>query len=130
MAMYLKHVVLADDDREDVEIFQLALEEACPEIELNIAEDGVELLNLLEAIPVPDLIVLDINMPRKSGKECLKEIRSKKLYDPVPVIILSTSNVQHDIDYCLANGANKYFTKPPNYTEVKKLVENICDGNM
>ena len=130
MARHLKHVVLADDDREDVEIFQLALEEACPEIELNIAEDGVELLNLLEAIPVPDLIVLDINMPRKSGKECLKEIRSKRLYDPVPVIILSTSNVQLDIDYCLANGATKYFTKPPNYIEVKKLVENICDGNL
>lgn len=130
MAMHLKHVVLADDDREDVEIFQLALEEACPEIELNIAEDGVELLNLLEAIAVPDLIVLDINMPRKSGKECLKEIRSKKIYDPVPVVILSTSNVQNDIDYCLANGANRYFIKPPNYIEVKKLVGNICDGNL
>lgn len=123
-----KHVVLAEDDAEDVELFQFALEEVCSDVELSVAGNGIELLHLLEKIPVPDVIVLDINMPIKSGKECLAEIRSKKIFDKVPVIIMSTSNSQHDIDYCLANGADKYLIKPADLTELKKMVENICEG--
>jgi CheY-like chemotaxis protein len=130
MRLQLKNVVLADDDREDIEIFQLALEETCPDIKLAVAEDGDDLLHLLSNTAVPDLIVLDINMPRKSGRECLKEIRSQKIYDGVPVIILSTSSHKDDISYCLSMGANRYFTKPPNFAEVKKLVEEICEGNL
>ena len=126
MKTIVKHIVLADDDEEDVEIFQIALEEACPDIELNVADDGDTLLALLERITIPDLIVLDINMPRKSGKLCLHEIRSNPLYNTVPIIILTTSNNVLDIEYCLANGANRFFTKPPSISEVIKIIEQIC----
>jgi CheY-like chemotaxis protein len=124
----LKHILLADDDPDDIEFFQSALEDTCPDVALIVAEDGSDLLDRLECGPLPGLIVLDINMPRKSGKTCLTEIRLNKRYDAIPVIMLSTSHDKEDIDYCLANGANKYFVKAFTFTDTKKMVEEICAG--
>lgn len=126
MSSQIKHIALADDDDEDVEIFQLALNEVFPDIKLDVARNGEELMQLLDIIPLPDLIILDINMPFKSGIQCLQNLRLRKKFDEVPIAILSTSNSQEDIKYCLSKGAAKYFTKPANYAGMKKMIVEIC----
>jgi CheY-like chemotaxis protein len=122
----VRHFVLADDDEDDVAIFHLALSEVCPDIVLNVAKNGAALLKMLNEIGVPDLIILDINMPFVTGRDCLKKIRANAIYDFVPVVMLTTSHDFQEIDFCLANGAFKFFTKPSSIIELKKIIEEIC----
>ncbi|HSU51941.1 MAG TPA: response regulator [Segetibacter sp.] len=126
MSERFSHILLAEDDEDDVELFQSALLDACPDVKLTVANNGVELLNVLPVLPKPNLIVLDVNMPKKSGKECLLEIRKMKKFDDVPVVILSTSSYKEDIDFCLSNGADNYLQKPPCVEDMKKIVEMLC----
>ncbi len=126
MTSQIKHIALADDDKDDVETFQLALNEVCTGINLHVASNGEELLDILDCSPFPDVIILDINMPLRSGIYCLHSIRLRKMFDRVPVIMLSAIDNEEDIDYCLSHGAGKYFTKPPEFSAFKKLIEEIC----
>ena len=129
MITTIKHIVFADDDQDDVHLFQSALDETCPRNQLAVVENGDKLLELLENVPVPDAIVIDLNMPCKSGKQCLLAIRAKKQFNRTPVIILSTSNASADMQYCLSKGATQYFVKPNTFLGFKTLARNICSGN-
>ena len=124
----LKKIILAEDDPDDLDFFQSALNECCDDFELIVAKDGSELEPLLKKFPNPFAIVLDLNMPLVSGKECLQLIRSKSYFDNTPVLILSTSNDQKDKHFCLSNGANDYLVKPCSYNGLKEVVENLCKG--
>jgi CheY-like chemotaxis protein len=128
MLSKLKHIVIADDDEDDIEMFKNAVDEVCPTIEITVADNGVNLLSILNEIPKPDAILLDLNMPLKSGKQCLEEIRAKDDFDVVTIAILSTSNSKSEIDYCLRKGANHYFVKPHSLDGMKSIVRNICSG--
>jgi CheY-like chemotaxis protein len=130
MEIHTKHIVIADDDHDDIEMFQMALQQTCPNHQLAIAQDGNTLLEILSEISRPYAIVLDLNMPGKSGKECLVEIRSKKEFEEVPIIILSTSNHDGDMQYCLAEGATKYVVKPSSFPALKKIALNLCNGSL
>jgi CheY-like chemotaxis protein len=111
-------IFLADDDEDDRMMFEEALNETSLGSELYTAADGEKLLRLLAAHSdaLPDLIFLDLNMPCKNGKECLKEIRSHAAYASVPVVIYSTSTNDSDIDETFHLGANLYFEKPSSYS--------------
>ena len=128
MPLHLKHIVIADDDEDDIAMFTSAVVESFPTIDVIVAKDGVKLLSILNKIPKVDAILLDLNMPIKSGKECLDEIRSKKEFDKVPITILSTSNSRREMDYCLSNGADNYFVKPHSLAALRSIVTNICNG--
>jgi CheY-like chemotaxis protein len=128
MSKAFKHILIADDDPDDVELFQEAVVESCQEINLGIACDGLKLLSLLQNGPKPSAIILDLNMPRKSGKECLIEIRAKEEFDDVPIAILTTSSSMDDIEFCLKGGANHYFVKPNSLNGIRTIVENICNS--
>ncbi|MDB5246646.1 MAG: response regulator receiver protein [Segetibacter sp.] len=128
MHSLVKHIVIADDDDDDVDLFRTAVEEICLQLTLTVASDGVKLISLLDSIAKPDAIFLDLNMPRKSGKECLVEIRTKDEFNDVPIIMFSTSNQTNDIDFCLKNGANHYLVKPETYEGLTGIVENLCNG--
>jgi CheY-like chemotaxis protein len=130
MPFPIKHILLADDDADDVEMFQSAVDEICPDIKITVAPDGVKLISLLNKISTADAIFLDLNMPRKTGKECLIEIRKENKYNGVPIVILSTSGNKADIDYCLGNGANYYFVKPKSFKELKIIVQKLCNGQL
>jgi len=127
MKNQIKKIVVADDDDDDLELFQITAGEICPGVELSIVEDGTELMNLLECIAVPDIIVLDLNMPHKTGKECLVEIRSKQKFDKVKVVVLSTSDHNDDVTFCLSKGADNYFVKPSSIDGLKKIISAICN---
>src|SRR5438270_13790796 len=130
MSNPIKNILLADDDRDDVEMFQDAIREVRADISLIVAVDGNKLMHLLTAIPQPDAIFLDLNMPIKTGKECLREIRSNTTYDHIPVIILSTSSEKSEMEFCLNNGANHYLTKPSSYDGITNIVRRLCEGTL
>lgn len=130
MSFFLKHVLIADDDPDDVFMFQSALDELCPDLKLSVASNGIELISLLNKVERPDAIVLDLNMPCKDGKQCLVEIRTMALFKNIPIVMLSTSSSKVDIDYCLTNGANKYIVKPQSFEGLKAVVEVLCNGEL
>ena len=130
MPVKLKHILIADDDPDDIALFESAMMEMCPDLKLSVAYNGVNLLEILPTIPLPDAIILDLNMPLVGGKECLIKIRSQSRFDEVPVIIFSTSRRQSDIDYCMGEGANHYVVKPNTYSGLKILVEKLCEGQL
>ncbi|GEO10743.1 response regulator [Segetibacter aerophilus] len=123
-----KQIVIADDDEDDIAMFKEAVAEVCPAVDVLVAENGVELLSLIDEIPKPNAILLDLNMPLKSGKDCLVEIRAKEEFDIVPIGMLSTSDTKSEIDYCLKKGANHYFVKPHSFEGMKSIVTAICNG--
>jgi len=107
-------VILADDDADDRQLFREALEQSAVDAHLTTISDGERLTSFLSEIthpPPPDIIFLDINMPRKDGKKCLKEIRSQKQFQEIPVIILTTSQHRSDIEETFISGANLFMSK-------------------
>ena len=123
-----RKIILAEDDYDDVEFFEAALSESCDDCELLVATDGNELDHILQENPSPYAIVLDLNMPLVSGKECLVKIRSQKAFDHVPVIILSTSSDLKDKQFCLSEGATAYLVKPGSFSGLKKIILKLCNG--
>src|SRR4051794_28815617 len=102
MPLLIKHVFIADDDIDDIFLFESAILEARPDLTISRARDGLSLLDLLNNSALPDAIILDLNMPLMSGKECLVKIRSQRRFDNVPIIMFSTSDRRVDIEYCLS----------------------------
>ena len=118
------HILLAEDDQDDVLIFQLAVDELSETIVLSIAENGEKLVAMLEEI-LPDIILLDINMPCHTGQECLIEIRSRKKFDNVPVIMYTSHEDLHTIDDAYRGGANFYMIKSNSIHELTEKLKKI-----
>lgn len=117
------HIIMADDDTDDRDLFAEAAAEQ-EAIVIENVENGLELLEMLEKkIDLPDLILLDLNMPVKGGKECLEEIRADEKYAELPVVIYSTSMNKKDIAETYELGANLYLPKPNSFSELKRIVK-------
>ena len=121
------HIMLADDDEDDRLFFKEAFEEVKVEHQISIFNDGVQLMNylLLEENPKHDIIFLDLNMPRKSGVECLKEIRANEKLKEITVAIYSTSSSEQDIEDTFVSGANVYIRKPNDFSMLKKVLSDV-----
>jgi|ERR1043165_4270470 CheY-like chemotaxis protein len=120
-------VFIADDDQDDVELFLEAVNEVDEAIQCYTAMDGEEALQKLrEALPtIPDLIFLDLNMPRINGKQCLLEIKKTDQLRNVPVIIYSTSSIKNEVEEVRKLGAAHFLTKPSSFGELCKELTNI-----
>jgi len=107
-------ILLADDDKDDQELFNEALTETKIPADLTTVDNGQELLDKLKdpAEPNPDIIFLDINMPVKNGKEVLKEIKKDEELKEIPTVMLSTSDHSKDVEESFEAGANLYVPKP------------------
>jgi CheY-like chemotaxis protein len=123
----LLRIVLADDDASDRSNFMDAFEELKIKTSVHTVRDGVELMDYLadESAPLPYLLFLDLNMPRKNGLECLKEIRSNNRFKDVIVAIYSTSSSERDIDATFASGANVYIKKPNDFASLKAVLDKV-----
>jgi CheY-like chemotaxis protein len=122
---------MVDDDPEDILLTRDALKEVAPRIKFKSVNDGEELTDYLaRAIsavkdaskPFPELVLLDLNMPRKSGFEVLDEMRSHPVLKRIPVVILSTSTLEGDINRSFDMGANSFISKPQSYEELLKVM--------
>lgn len=122
-----KSIFLSDDDTDDCSLFSEALSEVQSEANLTIATDGVRLMQALNDFrtPQPEVIFLDLNMPRKNGFECLDEIRKSPKFMNIPVVIFSTSANADVVDRTFRQGANLYVTKPASYSLLKKTLAFI-----
>lgn len=119
-------VLLADDDSDDLMFFNEALEQSALPLEFMSAENGNELIKMLDAGKTPDILFLDVNMPYKNGIECLIEIRSRPRFKKLPIVIYSTTNYQVNVDACYQGGANLYVIKPNSFNEILTMVQKIC----
>lgn len=118
-------IMLADDDEADRLLFTDAFAELKSEITIKTVNDGMELMDLLHATEtedLPQILFLDINMPQKTGIDCLKEIRADKRFKNVTIAIYSTSSSEKDMDDTFLYGANVYIHKPNSFNELKKVL--------
>lgn len=125
----IKTIFLADDDADDCMLFEDALREVSTSTELTTANDGVELINLMEAavLPPPDVIFLDLNMPRKNGFECLEQIRRTKAWEDIPVVIFSTSGQEEMVRKVHERGASYFIRKPGSFLKLKQAIKQILE---
>lgn len=121
------HVLLADDDAEDRELFQELMHEIMPNVKISMAVNGKNLIDMLNDGTAPDIIFLDLNMPLKNGHECLNEIRNNTAWSAIPVIIYSTSRNPNDIEATFKSGANFYFPKPDSFRDFKTIMKRLLD---
>jgi CheY-like chemotaxis protein len=117
-------VLLADDDESDRLLFREAFKEIKMSTTVNTVNDGVELLEYLntENVPLPHILFLDLNMPRKNGLECLREIKKNPDFKDIAIAIFSTSSSPNDIEQTFVQGANIFIRKPNDFEQLKKLL--------
>lgn len=121
-----KLIVLADDDADDRELFVEAIGEIAPEAIVVTVEDGDKLMQKLRTLTtVPHIIFLDVNMPRKSGKECIAEIKHDNRLKQVTIVIYSTTLNKKDINDAWTNGALCFMRKPDSYSRLKSILKEI-----
>lgn len=125
------NIILAEDDEDDRFFFKEAIEKVKIKTELNMVNDGVELMEYLNnsANGKPHVVFLDLNMPRKGGIECLEEIRANKEYNDVTIAIYSTSASDNDIEETFVKGANIYIRKPNDFKILQKVISEVLSIN-
>ena len=126
-------ILMVEDNPGDVRLAQEALKDSKVSNTLHVVEDGVEALDFLyrrdrygEA-PRPDLILLDLNLPKKNGREVLEEIKQDAHLKTIPVVILTTSKAEEDVLRAYSLHANCYITKPVDFKQFIKMVRTIED---
>jgi CheY-like chemotaxis protein len=123
---------MADDDGEDCVLVGDALRETGRACQLQFVRNGEELFDYLRRegeyaegchAPRPDLILLDLKMPRKDGRETLRELKTDPLWKRIPVIVLTTSTAREDVEACYDLGVNSYITKPATFRKLVEILE-------
>ncbi|AUC85647.1 response regulator [Polaribacter sp. ALD11] len=124
-------IVLADDDEDDRLFFEEAFEELKINTKVLTFDDGVQLMNYLNKVTniLPSILFLDLNMPKKSGVECLLEIKNNNRFKDIAIAIYSTSASEEDIENTFVMGANVYIKKPNDFKQLKKILSNVVTIN-
>ncbi|MGK4568612.1 response regulator [Flavobacterium sp. 3HN19-14] len=123
------NILLADDDSDDRFFFSTALDEMALQSYLTLMPDGIALMDYLKRddVPVTGILFLDMNMPRKSGKECLSEIRNNLRFDDMCIVIYSTFDTEEQINEIMEAGANIYFNKPDELDKIKVMIQKAIE---
>ncbi len=128
-------ILMADDDADDCLLVRHAIRETKHTCDLRFVRDGEELFDYLyhrgqyengQAVPRPDLILLDLKMPKKDGREVLREIKADPDLKRIPIVALTTSTAEDDIRFCYEMGANSYVTKPVTFRNLVDIMNTLC----
>jgi CheY-like chemotaxis protein len=122
-----RRLLVAEDDEDDFALLKDAFAETDPSANVEWVKDGEELLHYLDNEKHPDLVLLDLNMPRKDGREALKEIKSRSDLGHIPVVVLTTSNAVEDVVNAYSLGTNTYVRKPLGFSALKKFTSTFGD---
>jgi len=126
-------ILLVEDNPADVELTQYLMKQGKIFVNLHVAVDGFEALNFLRRegqyadVPRPDLVLLDLNLPGKDGREVLAEMKSDPNLKTIPVVVLTTSQADEDVLKSYNLGANCFISKPVGMEEFAKVVNSIED---
>ncbi len=125
------NICLADDDEDDRLFFTEAFDELKINTKVQTFNDGVALMDYLndEDSILPNVLFLDLNMPRKNGVECLLEIKQNEKLNDIAIAIYSTSSSEDHIEETFINGANIYIKKPNDFEKLKKILSEIVTIN-
>jgi CheY-like chemotaxis protein len=127
-------ILIAEDDADDRYLIQTAFSEIGFPGQIDFVENGIEVFSYLEDIyasnnneekALPGFILLDLNMPKKDGREVLKELKQHPVFKKIPVIVFTTTKNEIEIRRCYELGANSYVIKPISFDALLKVVENI-----
>ncbi len=127
-------ILMADDDEDDCMLASEALTETRLQYELYFVKDGEELMDYLyqrgkytnpNNAPTPGLILLDLNMPKKDGREALREIKTNPTFRHIPIVILTTSKAEEDIQLSYSLGANSFIIKPVTFASLVEVMKTI-----
>ena len=125
------NILLVEDNEGDILLTQEALLESNPETEIKVMRDGESAVDYIfkrgrfSGVETPDLILLDINLPKKNGHDVLKEIKASDRYGIIPIVLLTTSSADQDIQQGYRNGANAYVVKDFVYEDLTYMVTEI-----
>ncbi|MBC7905081.1 MAG: response regulator [Gemmatimonadaceae bacterium] len=124
-------ILLIEDDADDVELLQEALKNGGIVYDMRVLKDGSAALNHFKKPDhFPDVIVMDLNLPKVHGKELIKEIKSHDQLRDISLLILTTSSSKEDIDFAYKSGADNYIVKPTSIEEIQNTVHAIVElGN-
>ena len=126
-------VLLVDDNPADVDLIREILGSCKHHYHVSSVNDGEDAISFLHRrgeyseAPCPDLVILDLNLPRKDGRAVLKELKSDSLFYKIPVVVFTTSQASSDISSSYALGANCYLRKPGNLSEYRAVVQSMAD---
>jgi CheY-like chemotaxis protein len=126
------HVLLVEDSEGDVILTQKSFARATPAVDLAHVENGEECMKYLRqqgkyaGAQPPDLVLLDINMPVMDGREVLAEMQKDAALRQVAVVVLTTSSAARDVTEMYQLGCNSYITKPVDYTQFQKIIQNLA----
>lgn len=124
-------ILLVEDDEDDVTFFELALKKQQVATHLTTLTDGDQVMPYLkQASANPDLLVLDLNLPRLPGRDVLTQVKQSPVCRGISVVILSTSSAQEDSDFCIANGADRFLTKPASLTRLSTMLADVLEVTM
>jgi chemotaxis family two-component system response regulator Rcp1 len=124
-------ILLAEDNPGDVKLTRKALDQGSLLNNLHVVEDGVEAMQYLQRegeyadAPLPDLVLLDLNMPRKDGREVLKEIKEDEQLCRIPVVVLTSSEAEEDVARSYELHANAYLTKPVDFDGFLEVINTL-----
>ena len=127
------YILSADDDPDDQFIIKQALKELGLNVNIDFVEDGVTFVNKLIdhcMLKCPDLIMLDVNMPKMNGFEALKKVKEHEVTKDVPVVVLTTADMHDFHDQCKKMGADLCLTKPASYSEFVTIIKNIVQNHL
>lgn len=128
------YILIGEDDPDDRFLLQSAFEDVSGSYCLQFVQNGVELLDFLQtevqhnsSVSYPAFILLDLNMPRKDGREVLAELKTTPHFESIPVIIFSTTSNEREMKRCYELGANSYITKPNSFEALRDTMQALCD---
>lgn len=127
------NILHVEDNLADSDLLKEAFDAIGIAATLRVTHDARQALDSLENILIsadeqcPDIIVLDLNLPKMDGRELLRHLKDHPQLRRIPVLILSTSNLEQDISYCYDNHCNSYIVKPIRFEDYKRVAKNISD---
>jgi CheY-like chemotaxis protein len=119
-----RNVLIADDDQEDFELLSEAIDGLGQNMKIRRAENGNALLEMVQE-SAPDILFLDIEMPCRDGKSCIKTIRNNRDFDNLPIIVYTGNRDEELINFCFRNGINLYIHKPDSFSELVDIVQRV-----
>lgn len=130
----MKNIMLVEDNEGDILLTTVILNDIDPEIQLDVAREGEQAIQMLEMMKIkgvharPELILLDVNLPKKNGFEILNHIRSDVFFDQTPVVMLTTSSFSKDRMQAFENKADDFLTKSSELSEFQSTIKKIYEN--